>query len=158
MQNIESVITSSKSMEVRQTARFVLLFTLAIAAVAMLVTASHATGSVGKADLNGPWSLSMNGNTGCGLVAMQATFSLNNGAGTASLTTHGQCGDSVVTGQAVTVATINANGSGTLNLACGVGCGWNFNIQVSPDRSTFSVVDVIATNPNNYLSGVAIHQ
>jgi hypothetical protein len=158
MQNFGAAISSSKSTEVRHTARFVLLFTLAIAAVAMLVTASHATGSVGKADLNGPWSLSMTGNTGCGLAAMQATFSLNNGTGTASITTHGQCGDSVLTGQAFTIATISANGSGTANLACGVGCGWNFNIQVSPDRSTFSVVDVAAANPNNYLSGVAIHQ
>jgi hypothetical protein len=158
MQIIGAAISSSKSTDVRRTARFVLLFTMAIAAVAMLVTASHATGSVGKADLNGPWSLSMTGNTGCGLAAMQATFSLNNGTGTASITTHGQCGDSVVTGQAITIATISANGSGTANLACGVGCGWNFNIQVSPDRSTFSVVDVTAANPNNYLAGVAVHQ
>jgi hypothetical protein len=63
----------------------------------------------------------------------------------------------VLTGQAFTISTISANGSGTANLACGVGCGWNLNIQV-PDRSTFSVVDVSAANPSNYLAGVAVHQ
>ena len=158
MQNIGAKLSANKAGDVRHTARFVFLFALAIAAVATLVTASHATGSIGKADLNGPWSLSVTGNTGCGLSAMQATFSLNNGTGTATLTTHGQCGDSVLTGQAFTISTISANGSGTANLACGAGCGWNFNIQVSPDRSTFSVVDVSAANPSNYLAGVAVHQ
>jgi hypothetical protein len=63
-----------------------------------------------------------------------------------------------VTGQTFTVLTISANGSGTANLSCGTGCGWNFNIQVSPDRSTFSLVDVSAANPSNYLSGMAVHQ
>lgn len=139
-------------------ARLVFLSVLAIAAVAALVTAGHATGSIGKADLNGPWSVSLNGNTGCGLVAMQATFNLNGGTGTATVTTHGQCGDTVLTGQTFTVLTIAANGSGTANLSCGTGCGWDFNIQVSSDRSTFSLVDVSAANPNNYLSGVAVHQ
>jgi len=43
-------------------------------------------------------------------------------------------------------------------LTCGAGCGWGFAIQVSPDRSTFSLVDVNPANPNNYLQGVAIHQ
>jgi hypothetical protein len=50
------------------------------------------------------------------------------------------------------------NGSGTANLSCGTGCGWDFNIQMAPDRSTFSLVDVSAANPGNDLAGVAVHQ
>jgi len=151
--------SAEKTVNCRKSARFVFLFVLTITAVASLVTASYATGNVGKADLAGPWVVSLTGNTGCGLSAMQANFTLNNsGTGTATLTTHGQCGDSTVTGQTFTVLTISANGSGTANLSCGTGCGWNFNIQVSPDRSTFSLVDVSAANPSNYLSGMAVHQ
>lgn len=142
-----------------QAARLVFLFVLGVGAVTSLVTASYATGNISKGDLAGPWVVSLNGNTGCGLVAMEATFTLNSsGTGTASLTTHGQCGDSTVTGQTFTVNTLNTNGSGTANLSCGTGCGWNFNIQVAPDRSTFNLVDVSSANPGNYLSGVAVHQ
>jgi hypothetical protein len=103
--------------------------------------------------------VSLVGNTGCGLSAMQATFNLNSsGIGTATITGHGQCGDSVTTGQTFAVNTLSSNGSGTAGLTCGTGCGWTFNIQVAPDRSTFSLVDVSSANPNNYLAGVAIHQ
>src|SRR5262245_49090886 len=35
---------------------------------------------------------------------------------------------------------MNSNGSGTANLVCGTGCGFNFNIQVAPDRSIFNLV------------------
>jgi hypothetical protein len=44
------------------------------------------------------------------------------------------------------------------NLSCGASCGWNFDIQVAPDRSVFNVVDVSTANPNNLLEGTAIHQ
>ncbi len=104
--------------------------------------------------------MSLNGNTGCGLVAMEATFTLNSsGTGTASLTTHGQCGDSTVTGQTFTVNTLNTNGQrhGKPELRDWLRA-WNFNIQVAPDRSTFNLVDVSSANPGNYLSGVAVHQ
>jgi hypothetical protein len=50
------------------------------------------------------------------------------------------------------------NGSGTAGLSCGTACGWALNIQVSPDRSIFNVVDVSPSSPGNYLQGVAIHQ
>jgi hypothetical protein len=151
-----SVARTTKS---NQPVRVVFLFVLCVAAVASLVTASYATGNVGKGDLTGPWVVSLSGTTGCGLVAMEATFTLNgSGTGTATLTTHGQCGDSTVTAQTFSVLTLSSNGSGTANLTCGTGCGWNFNIQVAPDRSTFSLVDVSSANPGNYLSGVAVHQ
>jgi len=143
----------------RQSARFVFLFVLTIAAVASLVTAGHATGNINKGDLAGAWVVSLTGNTGCGLGTIQANFVLNGtGTGTATVTTHAQCGDSVLTGQSFTVLTLSPNGSGTANLSCGTGCGWDFNIQVAPDRSTFSLVDVSAANPGNYLAGVAVHQ
>ena len=140
-------------------ARLVSLFALTLVAVASLVTASFATGNVNKADLTGPWVVSLTGNTGCGLVAMEATFNLNSsGTGTATITTHGQCGDSVTTGQTFTVNSLGANGHGSAGLTCGIGCGWTFDIQVAPDRSTFSLVDVTSANVNNFLSGVAVHQ
>jgi hypothetical protein len=56
------------------------------------------------------------------------------------------------------VQSLNTNGSGTANLTCGSSCGWNLNIQVSPDRSTFNLIDVSAANPGNFIEGVAIHQ
>lgn len=151
--------SAGKALARRQPARFVLLFVLTIAAVASLVTAGHATGNVNKGDLAGAWVVSLTGNTGCGLGTIQANFVLSGtGTGTATVTTHAQCSDSVLTGQTFTVLTISPNGSGTANLSCGTGCGWDFNIQVAPDRSTFSLVDVSATNPGNYLAGVAVHQ
>jgi hypothetical protein len=51
-----------------------------------------------------------------------------------------------------------ANGGGTANLTCETGCGINFNILVSPDRSTFNMVDVSTVNPGNFLIGTAIHE
>jgi hypothetical protein len=103
--------------------------------------------------------VSLVGNTGCGLSTMQATFNLTIVAESARpLLRHGQCSDSVTTGQTFAVNTLSSNGSGTAGLTCGTGCGWTFNIQVAPDRSTFSLVDVSSANPNNYLAGVAIHQ
>lgn len=71
---------------------------------------------------------------------------------------HLGCGDGTTTGVTFTINTLNTNGSGTANLTCGVGCGWNFDIQVSPDRAMFNLVDVSSANPGNYLEGVAIHQ
>lgn len=55
-------------------------------------------------------------------------------------------------------STLAANGSGTAGLTLGVGCGWNFNIQVSPDRSTFNLVDVSSANPGNFIAGKAVHR
>jgi hypothetical protein len=117
----------------------------------------HATANLNKGDLAGAWVVSLTGNTGCGLGTIQANFVLK-GTGTATVTMHAQCGDSVLTGQTFTVLTLSPNGRGTANLSCGTGCGWDFKIQVAPDRSTFSPVDVSAANPGNYLAGVAVHQ
>jgi hypothetical protein len=127
----------------------------------LLVKPSSATiGTITKSDLSGPWQITITGNTGCGLVSMLVNVTLNTaGKGTnAVIQTHGQCGDSTLAGETFQVLTMSANGSGTANLSCGVGCGWNFNIQVSPDRSTFNMVDVDPLNPNNFIGGMAVHQ
>lgn len=128
----------------------------------MLVTqpSSATIGVIGKADLAGPWQIALSGFTGCGQSSILVTVMLDRtGVGTnAEVTLHGGCGDSVLTDQTFQVLTMGANGSGTANLSCGVGCGWNFNIQVSPDRSIFNLVDVDVANPDNYLSGIAVHK
>jgi hypothetical protein len=56
------------------------------------------------------------------------------------------------------VETLNANGSGTANLTCNNqnACGFDFTIQVLPDRTGFVLVDV--TNGGNFLQGFAVHQ
>jgi hypothetical protein len=137
--------------------RIALLAVFGMAAALSLVTVSHATGNVSKSDLSGTWQIVLGGFTGCGQSTELATITLNaSGAGTGTLQTHGSCGDSSLTGQTFTVSSLKANGSGTAGLSCGTGCGWAFTIQVSPDRSTFNLVDI--TDPGNFLEGTAIHQ
>ena len=137
--------------------------TLAAAAVAFAACAAPAVGWAGvglvtTADLYGPWVATLSGVTGCGPTAMHVTISMNNlGTGTATVTTHGQCGNSVLTGQTFKVITLGTNGVGTAGLSCGAGCGWNLRFSISPDRQIMNLVDVDAVNPGNYLAGVAIH-
>jgi hypothetical protein len=122
-----------------------------------LVTLSFATGNVSKGDLSGNWQITLGGLTGCGQATELAVMNLNaSGAGTGTLTTHGACGDSSLTGQTFTIMTLNTNGSGTAGMSCGTGCGWLFSIQVSADRSTLNLVDI--TDPGNFLVGTAVHQ
>lgn len=142
----------------RKLERLAVSFALTLITLNLLsISSSASIGNIVKSDLTGTWRIALSGNTGCGLVAMQTTATINSaGKGTASLITHGQCGDSSLSGQSFNINTLAANGSGTAGLTCGVGCGWTFNIQVSPDRSKFNLVDVSPANPNNYLSGVAV--
>ena len=139
---------------------------LAYAALFSLITVfalsvpSAATGNIVKADLAGTWQMTIIGQTGCGFGTTLYTFTLNtNGVATnVSGVSHSGCGDGSFSGDSFTVLTLNSNGSGTANLTCGAGCGWNLNIQVAPDRSTFNVIDVSAANPGNFIEGVAVHQ
>jgi hypothetical protein len=132
----------------------------AILALAFSQVSEASIGTITKADLSGAWKMTLVGNTGCGLSSMLVTVTLNSaGTGTnATIKQHGQCGDSTSTGNTFTVKTLAANGSGTAGLSCGVGCGRELNIQVSPDRSTFNIVDVAAVNPGNFIAGMAVHQ
>ena len=139
---------------------------LAYAAALSLVTAlafsvpSSATGNVVPADLAGNWQMTVIGETGCGFGTTLYTFTLNaSGVATnVSGVSHSGCGTGNFSGDSFTIQSLNANGSGTAGLTCGAGCGWNLNIQVAPDRSTFTVIDVSAANPGNFIQGVAIHQ
>ena len=140
-----------------QLARLSLLSILSLATILAFTTNSSATGNIVKSDLAGTWQFALRGTTGCGNSAMQATMTMNTaGVGTGTLVTHGQCGDSTLTGQTFTIKTLAINGSGSAGLTCGVGCGWTFKIQVSPDRSKINLVDVAAINPLNYVEGIAI--
>jgi hypothetical protein len=142
-------------------ARLAILVVLSLVTVASLVKLGRASiGTVTKADLSGPWAMTLIGNTGCGITTLYVTFALNSaGSGTANYTSHTSgCGDGSATGVSFTVETLSSNGNGTANLSCGPACGWNLNIQVSPDRSMFNAVDVSPANPGNYLEGLAIHQ
>jgi hypothetical protein len=140
-------------------ARLAILVVLSLVTVASIVKLSRASiGTVTKADLTGSWQGTFFGNTGCGISTEVFNFTLNSsGSGTASAKYHtAGCGDGTATGLPFTIESLGSNGSGTANLSCGTGCGFNFAIQVSADRATFSMVDV--TDPNNFLQGVAIHQ
>jgi len=141
----------------RQPARLVLFGVLSLVTVLALSIPSSATGNIVKSDLAGTWQIALRGVTGCGFVSMQSTVALNTtGSGTASIQSHGQCGDSSLTGQSFTITSLSTSGSGIAGLSCGIGCGWTFTIQVSPDRSKFNLVDVSTTDPGNYLEGVAV--
>jgi hypothetical protein len=117
-----------------------------------------ADGNIVKANLSGKWQIALTGFTGCGNHALLMTVNLDNTASgaTGTLVGHGGCGDSTLSNQSFTVNQLGVNGSGTANMSCGDGCGWNFKIQVAPDRSTFNLVDV--TDPGNYLVGTAVRQ
>ena len=144
----------------RQRARLTVAIALSVVALLAVAQRSKATGTITKADLSGPWAMTLIGNTGCGMSTMYVTFTLSTaGSGSATITSHSSgCGDSTSTAEPFTINTLSVNGSGTANLSCGAGCGWNLDIQVSSDRSIFNVVDVSPVNPGNFLQGVAIHQ
>jgi hypothetical protein len=145
----------------RQLARLASSVVLSLVTVIAMTVPSSATGNIVKADLAGAWQMTIIGQTGCGLGTTLYTFTLNGSGSSSNVTgtyhTAG-CGDGTSSGNTFTIQSLNANGSGTANLTCGSGCGWNLNIQVSPDRSKFNVIDVSASNPGNYIEGVAIHQ
>jgi hypothetical protein len=112
-----------------------------------------------NANLSGKWQVAIYGQGGCGVGSILATFTLNGngGATNATETSHSAgCGDGTTTGNTFTVQSPNADGSGTAGLSCGTGCGFNYKIQVSADRTTFNLVDV--SDPANYWVGTAIHQ
>jgi hypothetical protein len=141
-------------------ARLAFIAVLSLGLVASSVRLSSATGTITKLDLVGAWAATLTGDTGCGITTLYVTFTLApSGSGTAMYQSHSSgCGDGTQTGVTFAIQSLSPNGSGTAGLSCGVSCGWTFNIQVSPDRSTFNLVDVSPANPGNYLEGTAIHQ
>jgi|SRR5580704_1724468 hypothetical protein len=126
-------------------------------AATLAIPCSASTGNIVTSDLAGNWLIALRGTTGCGFADMEADITMNSsGSGTGTLTSHGSCGDSALTGQTFTINSLKTNGSGTANLTCGTACGWNFTIQVAPDRAKFNLVDVAGVNPGNFLEGVGI--
>ncbi len=80
-----------------------------------LISTSGATGNVEKADLSGPWAITLSRGYGLRLsTSMLATGSLDtNGQGSVTLHFHSAgCGNSTST-EKFAVQTLNANGSGT---------------------------------------------
>jgi hypothetical protein len=128
------------------------------ASLVATLPALAADGNIVKSNLAGKWQIALGGFTGCGNHALLMTVTLDaNAAGTnGTLVSHGGCGDGTQTNQSFTVSQLAVSGSGTANMSCGEGCGWNFKIQVAPDRSTFNLVDV--SDPNNFLVGTAVRQ
>jgi hypothetical protein len=143
-----------------QLARLASLVVLSLVVVAT-PTPSSATGDIVKADLAGRWQMTIIGQTGCGFGTTLYTFTLNASGSSSNVsgTYHtAGCGDGTSSGNTFTILPLNTDGSGTAGLGCDPGCGWNLDIQVSPDRSKFNVIDVSAANPGNFIEGVAIHQ
>lgn len=146
-------------------ASLTLLAVVALVAVASLITRALVAEEdddkgITLASLAGPWQMTLTGDTGCGISTSVVTFTLDStGSGSATIRSHTSgCGDPVGSGTPFVIQSLNPNGSGTANLSCGPGCGWNLIIQVAKNRQIFNVVDVDPLNPGNYLEGTAIHQ
>jgi hypothetical protein len=145
----------------RQPARLALSSVLMLVVLTSLVTFGAAAEVKAKppitiAGLAGPWQVAVVGNTGCGISSMLFTGTLNaQGKSTGTLTFNSGCGLSTTT-ESFNILSLNANGSGTAGLTCGSSCGWIFNIQVSPSRQVFNMVDV--TDPDNWLAGSAVRK
>jgi hypothetical protein len=116
-----------------------------------------ATGNIVLSDFKGTWRIALRGNTSCGFTSALATITFGTaGTGTGTLQQHGECGDSTLAGQTLTVTTLAKTGKGTATLTCGTGCAWDFEIQVAPDRSKFNLSVVSPLNVGVFLEGVAI--
>lgn len=115
------------------------------------------------AALQGTWQLSFMGITGCGFTTMVETAVLD-AAGAGKVTTAQShtagCGDSISTTASFpfAISHLNPDGSGTGNLSCGPGCGWNLIVQVSQNAQMFSAIDVDPVNPGNFVEVIAIRR
>jgi hypothetical protein len=139
-------------------ARVAILVVLALVITGSIVKLSRATiGTITKADLSGAWAATLTGDTGCGIATSHFTFTLSAaGSGSGTLQSHTSGCGNITNTQTFTITSLSSNGSGTATLTCGTGCAFTFTIQVTPDRSVFTLVDV--TDPGNFLEGVAVHQ
>ena len=137
------------------------LFTLAAASLlaSTVLLSGSAEAGVTKAMMRGAWTAVLGGNTGCGISSMYVTFRLNSsGVGVATIEMHSTgCANSITTENPISIQTLNADGRGTAGLSCGLGCGWQFKIQVAEGGHSFILADVDADNPNNTPTGMAIH-
>ena len=132
-----------------------------LSALALSVAPSANAEVITMAALRGNWQATLLwSGSGCGAMTGQLnfTFGANGTTNAATLTTHSAgCGNGT-SRQTFTVQSLKPNGSGTANLTCGTACGWQLNIQVTPDLATFNLVDVDPANPGNFVIGTAIKQ
>jgi hypothetical protein len=139
------------------------VLSIGILAGAAPLRASADDTSLTVAALKGTWQLSFMGVTGCGFTTMVETAVLDaTGAGkvtTAQSHTAG-CGDSISSTLSLpfTISHLNADGSGTGNLSCGAGCGWNLIVQVAENAQVFTAIDVDPVNPGNFVEIVAVRR
>ena len=141
-----------------------LLFSIGIlAGVTPLRASADTADPLTVASLKGTWQLSFMGITGCGFTTMVETAVLD-AAGVGKVTTAqshtARCGDSITTTASFpfTISHLNADGSGTGNLSCGPGCGWNLIVQVSQNAQVFTAIDVDPVNPGNFVSITAVRR
>ena len=132
------------------------------AALGGVAVLSSVADNIVTADLKGDWQVSLMGHQlrpECVpqdvVVSAAATMTLNvAGAGNINATLRTSCGNGDVV-NTFAVSALNPDGSGTAHLDCGGGCGFDFSIQVSPDRSVFNLVTVSAVDSGDMLAGVA---
>jgi hypothetical protein len=143
----------------RRVSAWLALAAVPVLAAILMAQTQRSPRPITVAQLAGPWSASLIGNTGCGWTTLAVDFTLDSsGAAMATYRGHSSgCGDSTST-EPFSVQVVYPNGSGSANLSCGTACGWQLHIQVAPNREIFSLVDVDPANPGNFLSGVAIRQ
>jgi hypothetical protein len=145
----------------QRAAKLTVLAVVLIATVALLATSSTAQDQkvrpkITISQLAGPWQIAVAGNTGCGVSSLLFNGTLNSsGVAVGTLTgSSAGCGSNTTT-ETFTILSLNATGSGTAGLSCGSGCGWLFNIQVSPNKQMFNLVDV-SDGGANVLAGTAV--
>jgi hypothetical protein len=103
--------------------------------------------AIGGADHNGDCAVS---------ARFRFTLNAKGVATNNAVAFHDECGgDGTLTGT-FKVLTLDPDGSGTARFTCADDCELNFRIQVSPDRATFSLVDV--STPGEFFIGKAVHQ
>lgn len=127
--------------------------------LAGVATRRSTAGHIVKANLAGPWRAALGGEDSGGAdnVSALLTFTLNAKGISNNLTIvihDSDEGDQTITGT-LTIQTLDPNGSGTALITVPAGQRL-LNMQVSPDRSTFSFADV--STPDEFFSGTAVHQ
>jgi hypothetical protein len=118
-------------------------------------------GHIVKTNLAGSWQATIhNVDLSDDVEGLLLTFKLNAKAlsNSVTLVSHGTDDDFTLTDNVLTVQTLNPDGSGTARLSpsCAECEPIDLRIQVSPDRSIISLVEV--TPDNEFASGTAIHQ
>src|SRR5574341_1303805 len=136
----------------RKWARFVFALAVCLAASGLVLRLAQpvaAQDAPGISRLAGPWQATLIwSGSGCGPMSGLVNFTLDKfGTSTAAtLTTHSACGN-LTSVETFTIYSLDADGSGTAGLSCGLGCGWELTIQVARNGQVFNIVDVSPANP-----------